>query len=451
MKKILFILCSGIYTFSVNAQMSVWKPSNETAYQKPPVYDSLYVNFQSFPREDAHKYLQYIGQRIYFKPLAEKAKKDFSFEDFILARDTVLRGEILKPYAQTDIAQALNMAVKDKSKSVQKQVQKQLQEKEVEYLKQFNFPTNVYKPVFTTYKQVNASGKIYARIGSDLAALENKSFIILNVYQGTSTKDTVALSKKQTMDNEKLLFMLADEKGDTLFWKTYIRQITSPNQFVIQGYYDKQVKFFKNQDLVYRKKIPNYYLIYGDRKDKNDYEKLIVSHPTFLNKTYTDINTKKELAMTDLESWKCQDVVLVEDEHTNNLYYILTSAAGSTIKIPVGELARNGFVCKQSYEKEEKMRKLKAEELEELRRQETLRFQEFQKNRMKYLVNKFGQSNASLISEGKVALGMTKEMCIEAWGETNSIVQSYRGEMWVYSYGSSLTFVGNKLVQIINL
>ena len=452
MKKLLFVFLLGVFSFSAYSQISVWKPNEKEAGKKPPIYDSLYVNFSYFPIEDAYKYLQYVGQRIIFKPLSKKNKENFNFDEFVVAKDTILRGQVLRPFSELDIAQVLKIQPRGRSKAAQEQALKKLQALENAYLKKFNFQTNIYKPVFTTYKQEDKTlGEINARIGSDLTALENKSFLILNVYQETNMKDTISLSRKQKADNEKLLFMLADEKGDTLFWKTYIHQITRQNLFIIQGFYDKQVNFYKNRELVYRHKLPNDYVIWGDRREKNDYEKIIASYPATLTNTFVDINTEQTVTMNDLKLWKCQDVALIENGYGNDLFYILTSDAGNTIKIPVGELSKKGFVCKESYEMEEKVRILKTEELEELRKQEELRQQEFEKNRMKYLTNRYGQRSASLIAEGKVTLGMTKEMCIEAWGETSSIIQSYNRETWIYSYGSSLSFVGNKLVQIINL
>lgn len=69
------------------------------------------------------------------------------------------------------------------------------------------------------------------------------------------------------------------------------------------------------------------------------------------------------------------------------------------------------------------------------------------------LINKFGAANAELILQGKVKIGMTKEMCLEAWGhpeDINKTVGSWgTHEQWVYG-SSYLYFEGNKLTSIQN-
>ena len=69
------------------------------------------------------------------------------------------------------------------------------------------------------------------------------------------------------------------------------------------------------------------------------------------------------------------------------------------------------------------------------------------------LTRKFGASNANLILEGKVRIGMTKAMCEESWGYPDDINTSIGSwgthEQWVYG-NSYLYFEGNKLTAIQN-
>lgn len=79
--------------------------------------------------------------------------------------------------------------------------------------------------------------------------------------------------------------------------------------------------------------------------------------------------------------------------------------------------------------------------------------QKAKQDRYNRLVARFGKSNAKLILEGRIRLGMTREMCKEAWGEPdhiNSSVGSWgRHEQWVYEYkyssNSYLYFENGKL------
>ena len=54
------------------------------------------------------------------------------------------------------------------------------------------------------------------------------------------------------------------------------------------------------------------------------------------------------------------------------------------------------------------------------------------------LTQKYGVSNASLILEGKIRIGMTRNMCRDSWGEPNRInttITTYgTSEQWVYGY-----------------
>lgn len=69
------------------------------------------------------------------------------------------------------------------------------------------------------------------------------------------------------------------------------------------------------------------------------------------------------------------------------------------------------------------------------------------------LTKKFGSANAALILEGKVRIGMTKDMCEESWGHPDDINKTIGSwgthEQWVYG-NSYLYFEGDKLTAIQN-
>ena len=70
------------------------------------------------------------------------------------------------------------------------------------------------------------------------------------------------------------------------------------------------------------------------------------------------------------------------------------------------------------------------------------------------LTRKYGASTANLILQGKIRIGMSKEMCREAWGGPESINKttgSYGShEQWVYGIGNYLYFENGKLTTIQN-
>jgi len=77
------------------------------------------------------------------------------------------------------------------------------------------------------------------------------------------------------------------------------------------------------------------------------------------------------------------------------------------------------------------------------------------KNKRKaILTHKYGASLANLILQGKVRVGMTKNMCTESWGEPSDINKSSGSwgvhEQWVYGMSSYLYFENGILTSIQN-
>ena len=77
-----------------------------------------------------------------------------------------------------------------------------------------------------------------------------------------------------------------------------------------------------------------------------------------------------------------------------------------------------------------------------------------QKERKAALYRKYGKATAELILEGKVRIGMTREMCREAWGspeDINTMSGSWGvHEQWVYGTNSYLYFENGTLASIQN-
>ena len=97
-----------------------------------------------------------------------------------------------------------------------------------------------------------------------------------------------------------------------------------------------------------------------------------------------------------------------------------------------------------------------AQRAEEARKREEARLQQEkeQKERKAALYRKYGKATAELILEGKVRIGMTREMCREAWGspeDINTMSGSWGvHEQWVYGTNSYLYFENGTLASIQN-
>ena len=80
--------------------------------------------------------------------------------------------------------------------------------------------------------------------------------------------------------------------------------------------------------------------------------------------------------------------------------------------------------------------------------------QELQEQWERRMILRYGKVNGNLIIEGKVKIGFTKQMCIEAWGKPERINTSFGSwgsqEQWVYGLGTYLYFDGNRLTSIDN-
>lgn len=79
---------------------------------------------------------------------------------------------------------------------------------------------------------------------------------------------------------------------------------------------------------------------------------------------------------------------------------------------------------------------------------------QYKQKRLKNLTSKYGAEMASVIAEHKVKIGMTQEMCKEAWGrpyETYTTTTAAGStQIWIYGYKTRLYFVNDRLNKIKN-
>lgn len=82
-------------------------------------------------------------------------------------------------------------------------------------------------------------------------------------------------------------------------------------------------------------------------------------------------------------------------------------------------------------------------------------FRNKQKEQEEFLKKKYGETISNLITNKKVKIGMTKEMCLEAWGKPNRINNTINSkgtyEQWVYDTGNYLYFNNGILETIQNM
>ena len=101
----------------------------------------------------------------------------------------------------------------------------------------------------------------------------------------------------------------------------------------------------------------------------------------------------------------------------------------------------------------------KSQEAEQLakekqRAEENARYEQEKQEYRASLVAKYGEEYGNLIADRKIAIGMTEEMCREAWGRPhdkyNTTTTWGTSSVWVYNYKTSLYFYDGVLKQIEN-
>jgi len=263
-------------------------------------------------------------------------------------------------------------------------------------------------------------------------ALANKYFKILDAFIVQRDYYYFKLLNKENHDT--LYHLIA---RDISFIR---RQWRVP--FIFVGHFEKLKKNNVGREFI-MKNISNDIEIGGDVFDDNDnyYET-------------TDINTGLPIKFYAGSKWNCVDLTLVKGE----LRFIFKNEKNEDIQVKTKKMDfyfdRDDFISVKEAKAEEERIRLTETAREALRMKKEKEKQEKKKKILEEYTNKFGEEYAKLIIGQKVVIGMTKEMCLLAWGTpydinkitTSSMIQ----EIWSYSMKTFLYFEDNKLTLIKN-
>lgn len=462
MKKI-FLLCTLlIYTNMIFAQITILDEDvQERIVSKPRVFDSLSnISLQ----KDPIQYKQYIGYKLYCLPVSNKysSSKPIQLKDFKYKtpREIILPHP---PYEKTDEGKLFVYLATTKREDqtgripdadlskLKGECLKQYREKEAAYEKRYITTTDIYKSeVFGAASDLPRNDiKNFAKnnIYTPFDSIQNTYFIVLNIEiaENIDAKKGI-FSKLEEFDGRcdelsVLRFTLKNEKnGDELYWVIECRNMKWSCMFLVP-YFEKMQKTYKGQNVVPTKKI----------------EQL------------ADINTGELVNIQSGDIWRCYDVTFVNTIKQQFVQpYLLLEKDGSRVMIKFQDFTEKcrsifteedhlflpTFILEKEYD-EIIAEKQRAEEerqriAEEKQRQEELARIE----RNKQIMQKYGNKYGKLICDGKVCLNMTKEMCVEAWGEplyvNSTIVRGLVHEQWVYGWQTYLYFDNNILTAIQN-
>lgn len=279
---------------------------------------------------------------------------------------------------------------------------------------------NVYKPV-----KVSVNGASYYQ--TPTAEVTGKYYKIVDFVDSVNEDHHHGfMVKLASKDNpaDVFFYKLTDTKNE-LAGTSY-----KPN-FVVVGYFEKQKQLCLNKNF-YVKKIE-----YGIK------DVAVIG---------TTINLK-----TEGEQWQCYDVTMLSD-NKNSLMVpaaLLKNSNGSRIAGYIVNTITSGYVGGEviavnlyaTFNTEAEHNKIVRDKLAK-EREQAAKDAKYQQE----LISKYGQENASLILNGKVKIGMTKEMCIASWGEPEKIntttIGNIMDEQWVYDIGKYLYMKNGVLTAI---
>lgn len=414
----------------VNAQVAIRENSIvERAVFKPQQFDSLTnIIMQERPID----YKKYVGYKLFFLPKSKNYTPQYSSDkkekiiDFLFLKDTV---QIVKegkiPFEQVDIYKIWG---NEKNMKGARLEQYRTLKKKYENIDKEK--TNIYQPKFYYERTNRTDGEIYGKIGTIPDSVEGKYFTIIDI-KGKEPYGSKEYKKLEDVELEKerdwqlgLKISLRNElNNDTLYWIVdQARYIERP--FLLVPYFEKQRNLYLNQNLVLKDKT----------RTNLELENLI------------DINTGAIVSIKYGEVWTCTDISFIDSKDTYYLsgFYFLKNG-DKEVKIELeSNLLDKYFMLETEYRKQELEKQKKEEEkVHEEQEREKIRQQEQIKFRNDCII-KWGQKLGTYVADGKVVLGMNKEMCIAAWGNpiniNRTIVKGLTHEQWVYGWANYLYF-----------
>ena len=223
--------------------------------------------------------------------------------------------------------------------------------------------------------------------------------------------------------------------------------------WVCHGYFEKMKELFLNKELVY----------IHDDKDYN------IDDSRYTRYRFMDYNTKLNLTkrIPCNSVWKCTDVLVISDkekffgfpDYKNRVilnleneqhgkYYIY---AYELIERKIDSKSDKYFMLLEDFHKYQAVQNQLREVAKAKAAKAAAESEKRAKEHREYIIAKYGETYGSLILQGRVVIGMTKDQCIEALGHPSRINRTTTAltiyEQWVYG-NRYLYFENSKLVTI---
>ena len=249
--------------------------------------------------------------------------------------------------------------------------------------------------------------------------------------------------------------ILPDDTGRGLYHRLSLTDVNSGAKFeeggiftdeynfkwVVLGHYEKMKSLYVNKDFIYLGNL-GYSRNYGKQNYLINLETDTVTKNVETNTIWTcvDIQVKPRIKGDGMDIDKRSPIVLILDnpQYGKHSCYLENERGKPYENIDNEEmpLVCGKFQLKSYYDK------VKA-------------ISSAAKNKRKAdLTRKYGASTADIILQGKIRIGMTKNMCRESWGEPDDINKTTTtygtNEQWVYGYSYVYFDENGKITAIQN-
>jgi hypothetical protein len=422
-----FFLCTCCI-FNLSGQITIRENGIvENAVLKPKSFDSL-SNLVLQNRVIDFK--KYIGYKLFFLSPSNKYENSNPQRiNYLFIEDTV---QIVKE-GKIPFEQVRSHFIWGDGKKVKGAALEQYKSLLSEYENIDKAKTNIYNPHFFYEKTDIYDGEIYGEIATSPESIIGKYFTILNITGKDIHDKKNNYLKLEDIEIETsriwslgLKFMLRnDSNSDTLFWIVNLARDIGDTPFFLVPYFEKQKQTYLNQNLSAMKNFTD----------------------------LIDINSGQQLIINSGDVWNCYDISFTNSKTSMFLkpYYFLRKG-NNEITFDLDALGKNTFILETEFIKREDEKKKKEEERLKEEQEREKKFQQDKADFKNYCINKFGENLGNSIIEGRVLLGMSKEMCIAAWGNpidiNTTIVSGLTTEQWVYGWGTYLYFDNGLLTAI---
>jgi hypothetical protein len=283
-------------------------------------------------------------------------------------------------------------------------------------------------------KHYNYEGGYFA--GGDPAKTfssnQNKGFnngYNYNYFDGKKLKITNVIVHRQCCEFSVKFELLSEEDNQTLYWwflkdGNGIINHNIPTPLLIVGYFEKLKTIYINRDFIYTKSFG-----------------------------LTDNNSGQTIENMFNSEWKCTKIALADygDEPYQKITFILNNSMGNQIEVKLDTFKKT-FIGKTQYLQEIENKRIqenariaeekrlageeKKERLAAAKEAETVKDKKIANDKIKQqrredFIKKYGDKYGAIIADGQVKIGMTKEMCIAAWGnpiektKQNSVLEKW--------------------------